>query len=375
MQDGKAPLKGKHRRRAGKRNRKVQAEGQVPRASTVHQYVDPKSKIQTNLATESLPTAHGAYAAKNGQAPTGRKKARTLPELLQLGMRLIQWNGYDPRPLVDAQGRVFAVLAGQPRDPTYAAAAQRVYALLCREGAAAAFPTNMYKHRRGFFAAINVGLSYGKGQTVPSRLRNGNYTGMAGRLLSDPDVKRLATFASATFRLWAPRLYEYYRSHQQALHHHLPHLPRNFPKSVWSCAAFNFGPRVWTYRHRDVLNLPFGWCALQAAGPFDATKGGHLILWDLMLVIEFPPGALILIPSATLEHSNVPVQAGDGRVSFTQFTAGGLMRFVDNGFRTESALAAEDPAEHARLVELKSSRWEMGLGLFSTLDELLAQNE
>ncbi|KAJ7149013.1 hypothetical protein C8R43DRAFT_1128776 [Mycena crocata] len=150
----------------------------------------------------------------------------------------------------------------------------------------------------------------------------------------------------AHLKLWAPRLYEYYHDHQRRFHEQLPHLRRNFPKSVFSCAAFNLGPRVWTFRHRDVLNVPFGWCAIQAAGRFNPKK-------------------------ATLSHSNVPVRAGEERLSFTQFTAGGLMRFVDNGFRTQAELEQEDPAEYARMMALKASRWEMGLGLLSTSDELL----
>jgi hypothetical protein len=141
--------------------------------------------------------------------------------------------------------------------------------------------------------------------------------------------------------------------------------------SIFSCAAFNFGPNVWTFRHRDVLNLAFGWCAIQALGSFDPTKGGHLVLWDLMLVIEFPPGALILIPSATLSHSNIPVQPGDTRASFTQFTPGGLFRYVDNSYRTEGELADADPAEYARLMEKKQLRWEKGLHMYSTVDELV----
>jgi hypothetical protein len=124
-----------------------------------------------------------------------------------------------------------------------------------------------------------------------------------------------------------------------------PDLKRPFSGSVFSCAAFNFGPSVWTFKHRDVCNLPFGWCAVQSLGPFDATKGAHLVLWDVKLVVEFPAGALILLPSATIAHSNVPVQDGDERISFTQFSAGGLFRFVDNGFRTQDELAAEDPVE------------------------------
>ncbi|KAJ7612356.1 hypothetical protein DFH06DRAFT_1015344, partial [Mycena polygramma] len=173
------------------------------------------------------------------------------------------------------------------------------------------------------------------------------------------------------FSLWAPKLYAYYKKHDDRLHNHLPHLQRNWEKSIFSCATFNFGPNVWTFKHRDVLNLPFGMCAVQALGDFDATKGGHLILWDLKLVIEFPAGSLILLPSATIAHSNVPVQPGDRRASFTQYTAGGIIRYVDNGFRTEKELAEEDPEEYEQLCQLKGTRWEMGLGLLSTVDELL----
>jgi hypothetical protein len=141
--------------------------------------------------------------------------------------------------------------------------------------------------------------------------------------------------------------------------------------SIFSSAAFNFGRNVWTFKHRDVLNLAFGWCAVQALGCFDATKGGHLVLWDLKMAVEFPHGALILLPSATVAHSNIPVQPGDERVSFTQFTAGGLFRYLDNGCKTVEELAEADPAEYEHLMGLKAARWQMGLSLLSTLDELL----
>jgi hypothetical protein len=178
------------------------------------------------------------------------------------------------------------------------------------------------------------------------------------------------TFAGA-FALWAPRLYGYYREHDADLRRNRPNLRRPFVGSIFSCAAFNFGPNVWTFKHRDVLNLAFGWCAVQALGRFDATKGGHLVLWDLQLVVEFPHGALILLPSATIAHSNVPVQPGDERVSFTQFTAGGIFRYVDNGCQTVDELAEADPQEYDRIMSLKAARWETGLNLLSTVDELL----
>ncbi|KAJ7079410.1 hypothetical protein B0H15DRAFT_787992 [Mycena belliarum] len=330
--------------------------------------------VSTAIDASDLPATHGAYGAKanDKEEAYGRKKRRSLPELIGMGFELVPWNGVDPRPIVDMHGRIVAVLAGQPRDPTYAADAAAAFAAMQAEAADACFPSSMSKHRRGLFPAINAGLYYGKGTRTACRLDNGKkYNAIADRLLDNPAFKRLASFADASFALWAPLIYQLYQQHDHSLRKRFPHLRRNFVGSVFSCAAFNFGPNVWTFKHRDDQNLGFGWCAVQAVGPFDPTKGGHLVLWDLKLVVEFPPGATILLPSATVAHSNLPVQAGDKRASFTQYTPGGLIRFVDNGFRTEKDLAAQDPEEYERMRELKGSRWERGIGLFSTIDSLL----
>ncbi|KAF8214561.1 hypothetical protein K438DRAFT_1562944, partial [Mycena galopus ATCC 62051] len=223
------------------------------------------------------------------------------------------------------------------------------------------------------FTAINVGLSYGKGQNLPTWLHNKEYDALADGLLANCYIKRLAGFADCAFALWAPRLYADYCAHDAALRARYPHLHRPFQASIFFCTAFNFGSNVWTFHHYDVLNLAFSWCAVQALGNFDATKGGHLVLWDLKLVVEFPAGALILLPSATIAHSNVPVQAGEEHTSFTQFSAGGIFRHIDNGFRTVEGLREEDPEGYERMMALRASHWKHGLGLLSTLDELLAE--
>ncbi|KAJ7832587.1 hypothetical protein B0H13DRAFT_1654163 [Mycena leptocephala] len=279
-----------------------------------------------------------------------------------------------PCPLLDKHGRIIAVLAGRPNRDAYLASATAAFHAICSAGLGAQFPAALRQHRRGLFTAINVGLFYGKGQATPCWLNNKEYTPLVDGLLVNGDVRRLACFADQAFALWAPRLYKYYREHDAALLFNHPHLRRPFVGSIFSSAAFNFGPNAWTFKHRDVLNLAFGWCAVQALGRFDATKGGHLVLWDLELVVEFPHGTLILLPSATIAHSNVPVGPGEERASFTQFTSGGLFRYVDNGCRTLDELAEEDPEEYERLMALKEGRWEAGLNLLSTLDELLPEN-
>jgi len=171
--------------------------------------------------------------------------------------------------------------------------------------------------------------------------------------------------------MWAPDLYQYYVDHLRPLYAKYPRLKRNFLNSVFACATFNFGPTTCTFDHTDPGNLPFGWCAITALGKFDPTLGGHLVLWDLKLVIEFPPGCTILIPSAALRHSNTAIQQGETRYSFTQYTAGGLFRWVDQGYQTAYSYSAK--LNKAQKLDEKArgeGRWKMGVGLFSTLNSL-----
>lgn len=95
------------------------------------------------------------------------------------------------------------------------------------------------------------------------------------------------------------------------------------------------------------------------------------MLWDLGLVIEFPPGATILIPSASIRHSNIGIQQGETRYSFTQYAAGGLFRWVDHGFQKEYQYNKGWPKVRFQEEEaVARRRWEEGIKLFSTLEEL-----
>ncbi|KAJ7226561.1 hypothetical protein C8J57DRAFT_1535044 [Mycena rebaudengoi] len=317
------------------------------RNAAIKQQVSVEHPIHMAVDAEALPVAHGAYATRIENDTHSCKKWCTLQELIGLGFHLVRWDGFKAQPIVDIHGRIIAVLAGRPTDPTYTDAIARAFSAMTLEA---------------------TGPNFRKGQTVPSCLNNSMHTALLYRLVGDEDIERMVVYASAAFNLWAPKVYAYYNEHDAALRNHLE---RNFPKSVFSSAAFNFGPDVWTIKHRDVLNAPFGMCAVQVLGDFDATKGSHLVLWDLKLVIEFPAGATILLPSATICHSNLPVQPSDTRSSFTQYTAGGLMRYVDNGFHTKRELAENELEEYSRMCLLKETHWEMGLALLSTVDELL----
>lgn len=146
-------------------------------------------------------------------------------------------------------------------------------------------------------------------------------------------------------------------------------LSKNFRRSVFASMAFNFPPSVRTIKHRDVRNLPYGMCAIHALGSFDHRAGGHLILWELKLIVEFPPGAMVLLPSATVTHSNVPVPAGGQRASITQYTGGELFRFVDNGFQTDTEFEKKNREEFIAHSAKRKERWEKGLEMWGRFED------
>ncbi|KAJ4493144.1 hypothetical protein C8J55DRAFT_418413, partial [Lentinula edodes] len=125
--------------------------------------------------------------------------------------------------------------------------------------------------------------------------------------------------------------------------------------------------------HPDSLNWALGWCAIMALGDFDATCSAQIILWELKLVVDFPHTATILLPSAAITHSNTPVAYGDVRTSFTQYAAGAIFCWVENGCRTEEVFEKADPKGHTKMQGDKSTAYIRRLENLSTVDELLAK--
>ncbi|KAF8059037.1 hypothetical protein FPV67DRAFT_1427063, partial [Lyophyllum atratum] len=203
--------------------------------------------------------------------------------------------------------------------------------------------TGVKAPRRGDFPSISVGISYGSGQLEPGNLVHAaNNQDVLDILLQTPAVKRTAAFQSKCYRAWMPRLYEASNNVLSQLLEWKPNLRRNFTKSAYCCTTFNFGPHVVCKGHRDHLNWAPGGCIITSGGAFDYVRGGHIVLVEAKLVIEFPPGCSVLIPSACITHGNTPVLKTENRISMTQYTAGGLVRWVDYGCRSAGAFEKFD---------------------------------
>ncbi|KAF7360079.1 hypothetical protein MVEN_00736000 [Mycena venus] len=313
--------------------------------------------------------------------------ALCLPELLGRGAQ-------KPGPLVDADRYVFGLFAGHPRDPLWKQDVADKAAELMEEAADGIYnhvfsgvyygtrkeekrkrngekPTPLDKKipRRGPHCAKMVGNSMGGGQEEPVGFFHSvlNTIVLTGLLAQEP-FQRIAGFTNGLFQAFAPDLHAYYSDTMDQLHKWNKNLKRNFRPtvSVFAAATFNFGLRTVTFPHLDFANLAWGWCTITALGDYDPDKGGHLILWDLNLIIRFPPGCTLFIPSALLRHSNTSIQAHEKRFSFTQYTAAGIFRFVGNGFRSEKTVNASKMTaeELGARMEARKARWAEGLKMY-----------
>lgn len=133
---------------------------------------------------------------------------------------------------------------------------------------------------------------------------------------------------------------------------------------MFAATTFNIGKSVSTCLHYDCQNFGPGFCVITSFGNYDYKKGGHLILWELGYIVEFPPHSTILIPSAIVKHGNTPISEGEERMSLTQYTAGGLVRWAAAAFRCRKGLSAElTVASHNPL------------DMFMTIDEYFSKQE
>ncbi|KAK7037207.1 hypothetical protein VNI00_011198 [Paramarasmius palmivorus] len=233
------------------------------------------------------------------------------------------------------------------------------------------------------YAIRNTGVSHGGGQREPGNvavcgLRN---KAAVAALSKNQYMGRLVGHTGRLYTTFANRLASESRRVCQELHKKNPELI--FPShpspngGYWAARSYNTagwnesGAAV-TVRHTDFGNWAPGWCCVTAIGSFDPDKGGHLILWNVGLRIRFPPGCSILFPSAVITHSNERIQPEEKRYSVVQYSAGGLFRWVYNGFQTdESVLDGLKEKELKRWQEDRRCRWKEGVRLYTKWYELV----
>jgi len=185
---------------------------------------------------------------------------------------------------------------------------------------------------------------------------------------------------SAMYATYGAKNYKYTKDTVEAIKKHYDGLEdksllrrRDYDKflGVFPCRTFNLGQQSVSVPHTDHNNLAQGWCSITPLGNFDSVAGGHLVLWDLGLIVQFPPGTTALIPSSLILHFNTPIQPGEVRYSIVQYASGHLFRWVKNGFCTNTDLKKQATKEELEQWKRENDgRWKSAVDSFTTLEEL-----
>ncbi|KAL1658174.1 hypothetical protein GGG16DRAFT_67121 [Schizophyllum commune] len=290
----------------------------------------------------------------------------------------INWDGIRQVALTVGEDQtVICVLVGQPPVPDWDERQRHLAQEMEDAAGRMTFAAEDREHRRGFYRLKSHGLSHGGGQKSPRPLKHrpNNKAELDG-LLNQPAAKQLAHLCSSAFKNWESDVYQYYHETMEKLFNWRPVLRKykNFPKSVFACMTANLGPQTITIPHRDYGNLCFGFCSITALGWFDPDLGGHLVIEPLRVVIRFPPGSSILVPSAMLMHCNTPIAPHERRYTITQYTAGAIFRFVEHGFQSNKQFySALTPDQLAAAIASDKARAAEGRARLSKLPDLVAK--
>ncbi|KAK6978070.1 hypothetical protein R3P38DRAFT_2580491 [Favolaschia claudopus] len=330
-------------------------------------------------AADAYTSQAGAWVASGGKR-TGSARRLRMDLLVREGALNVEWDGRNPKLILDCEGRIIAILLGRPEEEEeWEQVIRQIIELFNRVRKSGeksrAFRPKDLSHRRGRFAVLASGVSFGGGQQRPGNLCHSKKRGRLVRaLLNDTALQRVAGFQSSGLARYAPKLYKYYTDTLSSLFERHPEMRHNFTNSIYPAATFNLGPHTVADEHLDFNNCAHGLCAITSMGPYNPRNGGHLFLKQVNMLIPFPSGSTALIPSAFMEHGNTPIKREESRFSFTQYAAGGLFRWVKYGFCTAKSLL-EKPGGADRAAALDGepgSRWKWAMGLFSKVDELEA---
>lgn len=125
-----------------------------------------------------------------------------------------------------------------------------------------------------------------------------------------------------------PKLFRLNEQILLGLLHSDPSLHRVFPDSVFCATTLSHSnsadPAITCPDREGIFSLTTG-------GSYDYHHGGHLVVSNHDLVIEFPPCSTILFSSTSVTLNWLPVSPGETRGFMTQFTESKTLTNVHRG--------------------------------------------
>lgn len=192
--------KGKAARQARKRllaKDGLLTNGFKPRSSLSKKWRLP-TIIRCAHSIRKFAMAHGAYVG----LPYDTSKEMMCPtpeELDAQGFRRIQWDGTSTKVLVDMDNHIVVTLAGRPSGQEWEEMITNAGRMMTRVEEEFYRRRVGLSHRRGHYAHLGTGVSFGGGQTFPSNLQNHAWKQkLIDKLLNSTEYCRIAGFQNGT---------------------------------------------------------------------------------------------------------------------------------------------------------------------------------
>jgi hypothetical protein len=179
-----------------------------------------------------------------------------------------------------------------------------------------------------------------------------------GMCLSSNEVK-LKTIYSDLFHHNFTELYDYYTDTLTKVCDNTEDCEWPIESLPFSSFTLNVDKSCICDYHVDGDNCVCGLCLISPYGSFDYKAGGHLVLHELGLILELPPGSIAFIPSALITHHNIPIAPGETRQAFTAYTPARMFQWVENGyecFNRQPKVSKEIKLEMGRVAWIRGKR-------------------
>ncbi|KAJ7431197.1 hypothetical protein B0H11DRAFT_2262220 [Mycena galericulata] len=298
----------------------------------------------------------------------------TPADLDLLGFQRVTWD--DPRLFVDLDDRVACLFVGPPTQRTEWEASIRSASQIMRVASL------QLDRARLATDAIRSGVTYDRTLQRPrnvERMENHNLQNMVvlAGLRYSPSIQAITSYQNAVLKQAAPRLWNDARrvidavvSNDQTLNLPMklanegPHQPTAFSELEYRFSVPEL-PRTEPNDH------PPAFRAITSVGNY-LYHEGKLILWQLRIVLDFPPGSTFIFPAGVVRYSFTQVEKPGWQMIITQSCSAGLHGFVANGFDDRYARETRFPTRQAAVAD-RLRRAKEGIALYPTVKEFDAR--
>ncbi|KAK7019005.1 hypothetical protein R3P38DRAFT_3200302 [Favolaschia claudopus] len=262
--------------------------------------------------------------------------------------RLIPWTAGKSRAVV-SQRRVCLVLGGRPTNREWDRDVVNPTLRDCRRVA----EDYRSRHPEAGYPVLSggVGEHFNRSPEPPAGPQPGRVLDCLAlfALLSTVAMCELLGFANGMLRLYCRIAYTALEHQKSSFTYMKPDAQYPCPASIFSAVTVELGgPHCRTdWRGEVPPYQPDSWAVLTAIGDYRYTQGGHVIFWEFGIVVQFPPGACILLPPGLVRYSFVEVPDHQSRHSILQWAGSGIERYLHNRDVTDSDFARfATEAEH-----------------------------